>query len=119
MVAGPIMTGIASGTTAMSSRSSSGRPVAWLRVPLVTRLIAVRNSRLPAPIRKEFRVMPIALNNSGPAKNRTNPRIKADTVERRITDVFSAADWPRVSARNMVTTKKGASKNRKRIVLLR
>ena len=60
----------------------------------------------------------MALNNSGPAKNSTNPRIIADTVERRMIERFSDAGSPRVNARNMVTTKNGASRNIKRIVLL-
>ena len=63
--------------------------------------------------------MPMALNNSGPAKNRITPRIKAETQARRMMEVFSAIESPRVRARNMVTTKNGASRNRNRMVLLR
>lgn len=62
--------------------------------------------------------MPIALNNSGPPKNSMTPITDAAMQARRVMEAFSAAGRPRVKAINMDTAKNGASRNRKRMVLL-
>lgn len=118
MVAGPTIIGIASGTTEISSRCSLGSPFACKRVPLFTKLTAVKNKSAPAPIRNESKVMPIKLNNNGPAKNKTAPIAVA--AKHALTAVcrFDASVSPWVMTKNIDTTKNGANRKIKRIALV-
>ncbi|OPZ26271.1 MAG: hypothetical protein BWZ01_02168 [Deltaproteobacteria bacterium ADurb.BinA179] len=108
VVAGPMVMGMARGTTVMLS-GSSGRTVT--SVPR-TRSTAERKSRAPAPTRKASRVIPKTEKMALPRKYRTRPMRMTSNVSHAATVRRLAGGMSRVSERNTERTKNGVSRKK-------